>query len=206
MAQREGRTKNGIDTTEQGLLKMLDMSGTKDFTSNFEELNIVPLSISYEYEPCDILKARELLISRTQKYVKGPQEDLISIITGIQQVKGNIHLNIGEPLTHDEIQAASTCMKNDRYQAIRHAVDLRVIEGYKLWKTNYISYDMVNHSYKYSDLYSPEDVEAFTEYVEKQLDKVEKSLCRADLRDILLRIYGNPVVSREKLMEERKNK
>ena len=206
MAQREGRTKNGIDTTEQGLLKMLDMSGTKDFTSNFEELNIVPLSISYEYEPCDILKARELLISRTQKYVKGPQEELISIITGIRQVKGNIHLNIGEPLTHDEIQAASTCMKNDRYQAIRHAVDLRVIEGYKLWKTNYISYDMVNHSYKYSDLYSPEDVEAFTEYVEKQLDKVEKSLCRADLRDILLRIYGNPVVSREKLMEERKNK
>ena len=97
-------------------------------------------------------------------------------------------------------------MKNDRYQAIRHAVDLRVIEGYKLWKTNYISYDMVNHSYKYSDLYSPEDVEVFTEYVEKQLDKVEKSLCRADLRDILLRIYGNPVLSREKLMEERKNK
>ena len=106
IAQREGRTKNGIDTTEQGLLKMLDMSGTKDFTSNFEELNIVPLSISYEYEPCDIMKARELLISRTQKYVKGPKEDLISIMTGIQQQKGNIHLNIGEPLTHDEIQEA----------------------------------------------------------------------------------------------------
>ena len=199
IAQREGRTKNGIDTTEQGLLKMLDMSGTKDFTSNFEELNIVPLSISYEYEPCDIMKAREQLISRTQKYVKAPKEDLISIMTGIQQQKGNIHLNIGEPLTHEEIQEASCCTKNDRYQAIRHAVDIRVIEGYKLWKTNYMAYDMVNHSYKYSRLYTPADVEGFTTYIEQQLDKVEKSLNRSDLRDILLRIYSNPVAEKEKL-------
>lgn len=203
IAQREGRAKDGIDTTEQGLLKMLDMSGTADFTTNFEELNIVPLSISYEYEPCDILKARERLISRTQKYVKGSREDLISIMTGIQQQKGNIHLNIGSPLTHDEIEAASCCNKNDRYQAIRHAVDVRIIEGYKLWKTNYIGYDMVNHTFKYRDKYTPEDVAQFTDYVELQLDKVEKSLCRADLRDIFLRIYANPVVSLENLMIER---
>lgn len=203
IAQREGRAKDGIDTTEQGLLKMLDMSGTADFTTNFEELNIVPLSISYEYEPCDILKARERLISRTQKYVKGSREDLISIMTGIEQQKGNIHLNIGSPLTHDEIEAASCCNKNDRYQAIRHAVDVRIIEGYKLWKTNYIGYDMVNHTFKYRDKYTQEDVAQFTDYVEHQLDKVEKSLCRADLRDIFLRIYANPVVSLENLMIER---
>lgn len=203
IAQREGRAKDGIDTTEQGLLKMLDMSGTADFTTNFEELNIVPLSISYEYEPCDILKARERLISRTQKYVKGSREDLISIMTGIEQQKGNIHLNIGSPLTHDEIEAASCCNKNDRYQAIRHAVDVRIIEGYKLWKTNYIGYDMVNHTFKYRDKYTPEDVAQFTDYVEHQLDKVEKSLCRADLRDLFLRIYANPVVSLENLMTER---
>lgn len=203
IAQREGRAKDGIDTTEQGLLKMLDMSGTADFTTNFEELNIVPLSISYEYEPCDILKARERLISRTQKYVKGSREDLISIMIGIEQQKGNIHLNIGSPLTHDEIEAASCCNKNDRYQAIRHAVDVRIIEGYKLWKTNYIGYDMVNHTFKYRDKYTPEDVAQFTDYVEHQLDKVEKSLCRADLRDIFLRIYANPVVSLENLMIER---
>lgn len=203
IAQREGRAKDGIDTTEQGLLKMLDMSGTADFTTNFEELNIVPLSISYEYEPCDILKARERLISRTQKYVKGSREDLVSIMTGIEQQKGNIHLNIGSPLTHDEIEAASCCNKNDRYQAIRHAVDVRIIEGYKLWKTNYIGYDMVNHTFKYRDKYTPEDVAQFTDYVEHQLDKVEKSLCRADLRDIFLRIYANPVVSLENPLIER---
>ena len=83
IAQRQGRTKDGLDMTEQGLLKMFDMSGTKGFVQNFLELNILPLSISYEYEPCDILKAREVLISRSQKYVKTENEDLQSIMLGI---------------------------------------------------------------------------------------------------------------------------
>ena len=94
LAQRQGRTKNGYDVTEQGLLKMLDMSGTADFQSNFEALNIIPMSISYEYEPCDILKARETVISRKQKYVKAEGEDFNSIMVGIMQPKGNVHLNI----------------------------------------------------------------------------------------------------------------
>ncbi|MGM9747569.1 MAG: hypothetical protein ACI3ZN_02100 [Candidatus Cryptobacteroides sp.] len=200
LAQRQGRTKNGYDITEQGLLKMLDMSGQGDFVHNFMELNIIPMSISYEYEPCDILKARELLISKTQKYVKADGEDLNSIITGIKQQKGNIHLNIGKPLTEEEIIAASKCDKNDRYQFIRHAVDIRVIEGYKLWKTNYVAYDILNKGYKYSDCYTPEDVESFVAYMEKQLDTVEPSLCREDLREIFLGIYANSVVSKEQLI------
>ena len=136
LAQRQGRTKNGYDITEQGLLKMLDMSGSKDFQQNFEELNILPMSISYEIEPCDILKARELVISRKHKYVKQEGEDLNSILVGIMQQKGNIHLNIGTTLTSEEIAEAAKCDKNDRYQLIRHAVDVRGIEGYKLWKNN----------------------------------------------------------------------
>ncbi len=199
IAQRQGRTKNGIDLTEQGLLKMFDMSGTKDFVQNFMELNIIPLSISYEYEPCDILKAREILISRTQKYVKTENEDLQSIMLGIKQQKGHIHLNIGKPLTEEEIVTAANCDKNDRYQAIRSAVDRRVIEGYKLWKTNYIAYDLAHHTYKYTDYYTPEDVEQFTGFVEHQLDQVEPTLNRQDLRDIFLGIYGNPVLSKEQL-------
>lgn len=205
IAQREGRTKNGIDTTEQGLLKMLDMSGTGDFVTNFEELHIVPMSISYEYEPCDIMKARELLISKTEKYVKGSREDLVSIMTGIRQQKGNIHLNIGEPLTHEEIVQASECNKNDRYQAIRHAVDLRVIDGYKLWKTNYMAYDMLNDTNKYSDKYTTEELSAFTQYIEGQMNLVEPHLDRSELRQILLGIYGNPVTAKEKMIEERSN-
>ena len=202
IAQRQGRTKDGVDITEQGLLKMLDMSGTKDFVQNFLELNIVPLSISYEYEPCDIYKAREILISRTQKYVKTENEDLQSIMIGIKQWKGNVHLNFGDPLTEDEIREASFCDKNDRYQMIRHAVDVRVINGYKLWNTNYIAYDLANHSYKYADRYTPEEVEAFTSYTEHQLDEVEPTLNRQDLRDIFLRIYGNPVKMKEEFAAE----
>lgn len=203
LAQRQGRTKNGYDVTEQGLLKMLDMSGQGDFKSNFEELNIIPMSISYEYEPCDILKAREMVISRKHKYVKAEGEDFNSIMTGIMQKKGNIHLNIGTPLTSEEIAAAAQCDKNDRYQIIRHAVDVRIIEGYRLWKNNYVAYDILNHSFKYSDRYDAADVEAFVAYMEHQLDTVEPELNRADLRKHFLEIYANPVVSKELLIKEK---
>ena len=204
LAQRQGRTKNGYDITEQGLLKMLDMSGTADFQSNFEELNITPMSISYEYEPCDILKARELVISRKHKYVKAEGEDLNSIITGIMQQKGSNHMNIGNPLTSDEIAAAALCDKNDRYQLIRHAVDLRVIDGYKLWKNNYVAYDIANHSFKYSHMYDQSDVEQFVTYMEHQLDTVEPEVNREDLRRIFLDIYANPVYTKELLKEEKR--
>ena len=203
LAQRQGRTKNGYDVTEQGLLKMLDMSGTGDFQKNFDELNIIPMSISYEYEPCDILKARELVISRKRKYVKSDGEDLNSIMVGIMQNKGSIHLNIGKPLTSEEVAAAAKCDKNDRYQLIRHAVDLRIIEGYKLWKNNYIAYDLLNHSFKYSDMYSPNDMEQFVEYMRTQLDTVEPEINREDLRRIFLEIYANPVVTKELLAKEK---
>ena len=178
---------------------MLDMSGKEDFLNNFKALNIIPMSISYEIEPCDVLKAREILISRTQKYVKADGEDLNSIITGIKQQKGNIHLHIGEQLTDEEIAEASLCDKNDRYQLIRHAVDLRVIDGYRLWKTNYIAYDLLNPGDKYREHYSNEDVQEFIDYKERQLDTVEKTLDRAALNDIFLHIYANPVVSKEML-------
>jgi hypothetical protein len=203
LAQRQGRTKNGYDVTEQGLLKMLDMSGTGDFQSNFEALNIIPMSISYEYEPCDILKARETVISRKHKYVKAEGEDFNSIMVGIMQPKGNVHLNIGKPLTSEEIAAAAQCDKNDRYQLIRHAVDIRVIEGYRLWKNNYIAYDILNHSFRYSEKYTAADVETFVAYMEKQLDTVEPTLNREDLRKHFLEIYANPVVSKELLAKEK---
>ena len=203
LAQRQGRTKNGYDITEQGLLKMLDMSGQADFQTNFEELNIIPMSISYEIEPCDVLKARELVISRKRKYVKGPDEDWNSIMTGILQQKGNIHLNIGTQLTSDEIAAAALCDKNDRYQLIRHAVDRRVIEGYKLWKNNYVAYDLLNHSFKYSEMYDISDIEKFVAYMEHQLDTVEKEINREDLRRIFLEIYANPVITKELLVKEK---
>ena len=200
IAQRQGRTKDGIDITEQGLLKMVDMSGTKDFVQNFMEVHIVPLSISYEYEPCDIMKARETVIKRsTGTYVKGEEEDLQSIMIGVKQPKGHVHLHIGDPLTEDEIREASFCDKNDRYQSIRHAVDRRVIAGYKLWKTNYMAYDLMNQGSKYACQYSADDMEKFQGYLAQQLLKVESTLDRSEMYQELLHIYGNPVVSKENL-------
>ncbi len=200
IAQRQGRTKDGIDITEQGLLKMVDMSGTQDFVKNFMEVHIVPMSISYEYEPCDVMKARENLIKRsTGTYVKGEDEDLQSIMIGIKQPKGHVHLQVGDPLTEEEIREASYCDKNDRYQSIRHAVDRRVIEGYKLWKTNYMAYDIVNKTDKYASQYTKADMEAFEGYLAQQLILVESTLDRNEMRNELLHIYSNPVVSKENL-------
>lgn len=197
LAQRQGRTKNGYDMTEQGLLKMLDMSGTGDFQKDFEALNIIPMSISYEIEPCDILKARETVISRSQKYVKAEGEDWNSIMVGIMQPKGNIHLNIGKPLTSEEIAQASLCDKNDRYQYIRTAVDKRVIEGYKLWPNNFVAYDMLYSTDKYASNYSEEDKAKFIGYMEHQLGTVEPEVNRDELREVFLGIYANPVLAKE---------
>ena len=200
IAQRQGRTKDGIDITEQGLLKMVDMSGTKDFVQNFMEVHIVPMSISYEYEPCDVMKARETLIKRnTGSYVKGEDEDLQSIMIGIKQPKGHVHLQVGDPLTEEEIREASFCDKNDRYQSIRHAVDRRVIEGYKLWKTNYMAYDLLNKTNKYASEYTMEDLEKFEGYLAQQIILVESTLDRGELMEELLKIYSNPVSSKENL-------
>ncbi|MBO7604245.1 MAG: acyltransferase [Bacteroidales bacterium] len=196
VAQKEGRSKNGIDKTEQGLLKMFDMSGEHGFEQNFEELNIVPMSISYEYEPCDSRKARELLLSREAPYVKKPKEDLHSILTGIRQQKGHIHLNVGKPLTAEELKAASEHTGNDRYQLLRSILDQRIHSGYRLWKTNYMGYDLMNGTSKYLGIkYLPEDLEAFKAYTEHKLSKLERRLDRDALRDIFWHIYGNPVES-----------
>ena len=199
VAQREGRTKNGIDLTEQGLLKMFDMSGTKGFKENFMELNITPMSISYEYESCDMKKARELYLSKDRKYVKKRTEDLHRIMTGIKQWKGRIHLSIDTPLTEEEIERASICDKNDRYQYIRHVLDYRIVKLYKLWKTNYMGYDLMNRTTKYSSLYGKDDLEAFKAYTEHKLSKVERNLDRDALRQLFWEIYGNPVARKEEL-------
>lgn len=199
IAQREGRTKNGLDVTEQGLLKMFDMSGTGDFKANFKELNIVPMSISYEYEPCDYRKAREILIKQmTGEYHKKEDEDMHSILTGIRQWKGGIHLSVGAPLTDKEITRSSWYEKNDRYQAIRRILDERIISGYKLWKTNYMGYDLMTGGDKYSDKYTPEELKKFREYTEHKLSRAEKKLDKNALRDIFWHIYGNPVAAKEK--------
>ena len=194
VAQKEGRAKNGIDKTEQGLLKMFDMSGESSFEENFKELNIVPMSISYEYEPCDSRKAREILMSRDAPYVKKPKEDLHSILTGIRQNKGHIHLYVGKPLSAEEISEAASHTGNDRYQILRGILDTRIRGGFKLWKTNYMGYDLMHGTTEFlGEKYLPEDLSKFKAYTEHKISKLERRLDRDALRDIFWHIYGNPV-------------
>lgn len=198
VAQREGRTKNGQDLTEQGLLKMFDLSGESTFENNFNALHIVPMSISYEYEPCDARKAKEVYLRSLGPYTKKKDEDLHSILTGIRQPKGHIHLEIDKPLTAEEIEAAAHCDKNDRYRAIRQCLDERIISGYKLWKTNYIAYDLLYGGSRFADKYSIDERDAFIKYKSHKLGKTglrSNFAAQEELNKIFLGIYAGPLDS-----------
>ena len=197
IAQRNGRTKDGVDFTEQGLLKMLDMSGKGDFVSDFDELAIVPVSVSYEYEPCDILKAKELYVSRRQKYVKSEGEDLNSVLTGIMQFKGNIHFNFCDPISREELQKCSEFEKNEKFKALGEIIDKRIISTFRLWNTSYMAYDMLTGSDRFKDNYSVEEMHKFREYIDFKLSGTEDD--SAETQEILLSIYANPIITREKL-------
>ena len=192
IAQRNGRTKDGIDVTEQGLLKMLDMSGGGDFANDFRELSIVPVSVSYEYEPCDILKARELYISKRQKYVKSEGEDLNSILTGIMQFKGGIHYNFCDVISAEEIESCANMGKNERFKALGEVMDLKINSTFHLWPNNFIAYDLLHNTDQFSNRYTISEREKFEKYVSYKTSDFEGNI--DEIKKIFLSIYANPVV------------
>ncbi len=197
IAQRNGRTKDGFDLTEQGLLKMLDMSGNGNFTKDFSELSIVPVSVSYEYEPCDILKARELYISKRQKYIKSEGEDLNSILTGIMQYKGGIHFNFCKLISEEEIQGCSLMEKNERFKSLGEIMDRKILSTFHLWPNNFIAYDLLYSCSRFSDRYTEIQKQKFQEYVAFKIADSEGDI--KELEEIFLSIYANPIISKEKL-------
>ena len=191
IAQRNGRTKNGDDHTEIAVLKMFSISSSKPFIENMGELNITPIVISYEYEPCDFLKTQELYISQYQRYIKEPGEDLNSIMKGIKQQKGGISVSVAPTISMEELQYCDKFDKNDKFTQLAKLIDQRVYSHYKLWKTNYIAFDMVEGGEKYAHKYTPEEKKAFEEYMNKGLRSL---VGEADeLKQIFLNIYANPV-------------
>ena len=203
IAQRNGRTKDGDDKTELGVLKMFSLSSNKDFVDNLSELNITPISISYEYEPCDFLKTMEIFISGYQKYIKEPGEDLNSIITGIMQPKGHIHISISPTIKRYELDYCNNFEKNNKFIRLGEIIDRRIISNYKLFKTNYLAHDILNKSYRYEHLYSKEDKEHFIDYMKTGLNKLPCSEAgeMSELENIFLKIYANPVDNANKLKE-----
>lgn len=187
IAQRNGRTKDGHDLTEPGLLRML-LLGT-DKRSALERLNITPVAISYQWESCDILKAVELYRSRGGvPYVKAKGEDLNSIITGIISPKGNVHLSICRPID----SSAYPVVNRSAMGRIVSEIDSEIYAGYKLWDTNYVAYDLLNSCSRFEGMYTPALKDAFVERMEKACSAVRNVDSRA-LRDIYLGIYAGPI-------------
>ncbi len=194
IAQREGRTKNGIDKTQPGLIKMLSIAGRKDPVKHLQSLNIVPVSISYEYNPCDFLILPELLAkSEDKEYVKGPQEDLISMMRGIEGKKGHIHLHFGCPI--NQLASNLENVADEKFVAqISHIVDQEIYNTFKLWPNNYIACDLLNENSDWKKEYSQENLDDFKIYMESRLKKIEGD--KVKLRHLFLTMYANPVLMR----------
>ncbi len=170
IAQREGRTKDGMDKTQPGLLKMLGMNCENTMRQCFRELKITPVAISYEYDPCDILKIPELkAISREEKYQKGPDEDFNSILTGITGNKGRVHLSVGETLDEELEVMGEFPNQNDKLRILGEIIDKQVFSQYKLWPTNYIALDISEGTHSYSKYYSPKERNAFEKRIADRL-------------------------------------
>lgn len=192
IAQREGRTKDGIDKTQPGLIKMLSIAGRKAPVEHLRQLNIVPVTISYEYNPCDALLLPELLAkSEEREYVKGPMEDLISMMKGIEGKKGRIHLSFGDPLNligNNLVDVTEEKFVNQ----IVDLVDHEVYKKFQLFPTNFIADDLLNQQTKWANNYTTEEKETFKKVMTSRLAAVEGD--PEKLKNIYLKMYANPVI------------
>lgn len=191
IAQRNGRTKDGMDRTDQGIVKMFCMSCQEDKIKALADLHIVPVAVSYEWESCDVLKALELYESRSGHYVKKPGEDLNSILTGIVQPKGRVHFSVCQPLSVQDLQQFDSCTSNDYHRQVARLLDARIRQGYHLTPNNYIAHDLRYGQQRFADHYTPQQRDAFIRHMEKlnDFDIPESDV----LRDIFLGIYANPL-------------
>jgi len=197
IAQRNGRTKNGIDATDQGVIKMLGMSRTGDKVDALAELHIVPVAVSYEWESCDILKTLELYESRFAPYIKKPGEDLNSILTGILQPKGRVYFEICRPISPDELRQYEDLTSNEFHKAVSRLIDRRINAAYKLFPNNYVAHDLRYGNSACRRHYTDEEYRAFVAHAEKLM---KYDTCDLDqLKDIFLGIYANPVDNKKRV-------
>lgn len=198
IAQREGRTKDGFDRTHSGLLKMLSVSGGDDLIENLRELNIVPVSISYELDPCDLLKAKELILKMEAGYKKTPQDDLNSMMTGIMGKKGKVHLAIGTPLDQELDRLRTISNKNDQLKSLADMIDQQIMSTYRLWPANYIAYDLVHPGNAFSSQYNKPDKERFDNYIGERLATMGESAEK--LKKNVLSMYANTVINKTEIV------
>ena len=201
MAQREGRTKDGNDFTQQGVLKMVGMAkGELDILDYFARMKIVPVAMSYEFDPTDMLKMPEVLAKRMKEdYKKSANEDFNSIMQGAMGQKGRIQINAGQVLTSEDFDVIreKDLSINEQLKEVATLIDNAIYRNYKLWPANYIAYDLLKNENRFEDQYTEKEKRQFDRRISRRVD-VKNPLA---LNSYLL-MYANPVINKMSLNEE----
>jgi 1-acyl-sn-glycerol-3-phosphate acyltransferase len=193
LAQREGRAKDSADRTQESLLKMLTLFPEKGgFINNLKELNIIPLSISYEYDPCDYLKAQEFQLKRDNpEYKKTQRDDLLNMETGLLGFKGNIHFRFGRPI-NDKLEALKDIDRKLQISAAAQCIDDEIHANYKIFPGNYVAYDLLAGENRFAGEYSTHEKNAFEDYISNQIAKIKISgKDESFLKERMLVMYSN---------------
>ncbi|PWB22735.1 1-acyl-sn-glycerol-3-phosphate acyltransferase [Flavobacterium sp. HTF] len=199
IAQREGRTKDGNDETNPGVLKMIGMgSDEANLMDYFKKLKIVPVSISYEYDPTDVLKMPQLMAEANNEiYIKEKNEDFMTILSGIMGTKKRIHISVGDVLDTEIDQiVAENDNANKQIQALAQVIDDTILKNYQLWPTNFIAYDILNETNKFSHLYKESEKSLFERRLEMRIGSDNPVT-----RQGFLAMYANPVVNKLKYQD-----
>ncbi len=198
IAQRQGRAKDSNDRTQDSILKMMVMAGEGDIIDRLKEMNLVPLSLSYEFDPCDYLKAKEAQQKRDDANFKKTQEDdLVNMQTGIYGYKGHIHFQTAACL-NDELEEirSRNLPKAEVFTAIAELIDKHIHENYHLYPCNYIALDALKGETRFADKYTEEDRTRFAQYIDQQIAKIDLPNKDVDfLRKNLLTMYANPAIN-----------
>ena len=196
IAQREGRTKDGNDATHPGVLKMLAMgSDEENLMDYFKKIKVVPVSISYEYDPTDALKMPQLMAeANNEVYIKEKNEDFMTLLSGIMGQKKRIHIHICDVLEKElDVIAAENDNANKQIQALAQAIDDSILSSYKLWPTNYIAYDILHKTNQFANFYTENEKQLFERRLEIKIDQNNPIALEG-----FLNMYANPVVNKLK--------
>ncbi|MGV8095641.1 MAG: 1-acyl-sn-glycerol-3-phosphate acyltransferase [Mangrovibacterium sp.] len=198
IAQKEGRTKDGNDQTQQALLKMLNLSNEGSLIDGFRELKIVPLSISYEREPCGISKVEEIYKREHESYVKTPADDFKSMAFGLLKPKGRVHFAFGKPLDEQLGGIVNNDNLSETIQRVAEHIDACIYRNYRLWPNNYLAADLLSGNNRHADLIDNSTREKFNEL----LDDLVKTIGGGDpncQRRLFLQMYANPFLNAERI-------
>lgn len=203
IAQREGRAKDSNDRTQESIIKMMVMGGEGSLVERLKGLHIVPLAISYEYDPCDFLKAQEFQLKRDiADWKKGPMDDVVSMQTGIMGYKGHIHYDAA-PCIDAWLDTLDADMpKADFFKAVATHIDEEVFRRYRLYPSNYVALDELEGTTAHADRYTAEQKAQFDGYIAQQMAKIQlPNKDEAFLRERLLTMYANPARNQEQLLK-----